>query len=345
MVDAMSQKFGHIPVLAREAVQALCPVDGGVYIDATLGGGGYTREILGQAGCAVFAFDRDPVAIERAAAWSDAYAGRLTLLPHPFAQMADALTVIGVDEVNGIVFDLGVSSVQLEEAERGFSFMKDGPLNMRMDHGQDRNAADLINLADEKDLADIFYIYGEEKKSRVAARAIVQERGKCRIETTGHLADLLGNAFGPRGKEKIHPATRVFQAIRIFVNDELGQLVRGLLAAETLLAPAARLVVVTFHSLEDRIVKRFLSLRSKWEASISRHVPKAETTTEPTFSLLYRKAVMPATEEQQRNPRARSAKLRVGIRTTAPATEAGKDFFKAIGLPQLTLSPALSNWS
>ncbi len=344
MSDQFSRAFGHVPVLGKEAVEALAPFDGGKYIDATLGGGGYSRQILGAAGCQLFAFDRDPVAIERAAAWSGAYAGRLTLLPHPFAEMDTILQQIGVSEVQGVVFDLGVSSVQLDEAQRGFSFQQDGPLNMRMDQQVEQNAAELVNNASEKDLADIFYIYGEEKKSHMAAKAIVAEREQRPITTTGQLSSILLAAFGDRGSEKIHPATRVFQAIRIFVNDELGQLVRGLLAAEKLLAPAGRLAVVTFHSLEDRIVKRFLSLRSRTEEPVSRHQPKPGNSAEPTFSLLHRKPVVPSKEEQEENPRARSAKLRVGVRTSFPVTGVGEKFYQAVGVPRLTLSRAISHW-
>ena len=344
-MDEYSRSFGHVPVLGREAVEVLQPHDGGAYIDATMGGGGYTRMILGAAAARVYAFDRDPVAIERAAAWSGAYAGRLILLPHDFARMGYIMAQIGVEEVDGIVFDLGVSSVQLDEAERGFSFRADGPLNMRMDGNAELGAAALLAAASEKDLADIIYVYGEEKKSRAIARAVVGQREKAALETTGELSTLIENTIGTRAHEKIHPATRTFQALRIFVNDELGQLVRGLLAAEGLLRAAGRLAVVTFHSLEDRIVKRFLARRSGEGQGGSRHRPVMAQADAATFSLLKRAAIVPASAEIADNPRARSAKLRVGVRTPAAALAPSKDFLKAIGLPQLTLSPALHKWS
>lgn len=344
-MDEFSREFGHVPVLGREAVDALSPTDGGAYVDATMGGGGYTRMILGEAGVNVYAFDRDPVAIERASVWSSAYAGRLTLLPHDFARMHEVMTGIEVPQVNGIVFDLGVSSVQLDEAGRGFSFRQDGPLNMRMDGAEELDAQALLAEASEKDLADIIYVYGEEKKSRAIAKAIVAQRDASPLTTTTELASLIEKTVGKRAQEKIHPATRTFQAIRIFVNDELGQLVRGLLAAEKLLCAAGRLAVVTFHSLEDRIVKRFLAQRSGQGQGGSRHMPVATNTAAPTFSLLTSKAIAPSEAEVEQNPRARSAKLRIGVRTPAEALAPTKDFFKAIGLPQLTLSPALHKWS
>lgn len=345
MSDDLSARFGHVPVLGTEAVAALVATDGGAYVDATLGGGGYTRALLASARCHVYGFDRDRAAIESAATWCDAYAERLTLLPHAFAQMDEALSAIGVSEVEGVVFDLGVSSVQLDQAARGFSFRQEGPLNMRMDGAVHRNAQELINLADEKDLADIIYIYGDEKRSRAIARAIVRAREEQEITSTVQLADIVRSATGARGYEKIHPATRVFQAIRIFVNDELGQLVSGLLAAEKILRVNGRLAVVTFHSLEDRIVKRFLSLRSGQQASVSRHFPPTAVGEAPTFSLLHKKPISSSKEELEKNPRARSARLRVGVRSAAPARAADQDFLKAIGLPQLTLSPALQHWS
>lgn len=333
----------HIPVLGREATDALMPVDGASYVDATLGGGGYTRMLLGAANCKVFAFDRDPVAIERAQAWSGAYAGRLTLLPHPFADMAEVLPAIEVPQVDGVVADLGVSSWHLDEASRGFSFQADGPLNMRMDGAKESDAESFVNEASEKDLADIIYIYGEEKKSRGIAKAIVASRAEKRITTTGDLVKVVISAVGERAHEKIHPATRVFQAIRIFVNDELGQLVRLLISAEHLLRPTGRLSVVTFHSLEDRIVKRFFAARAG-QGGGSRHLPEVDGP-KPTFSLLNRKAIGASSEEVAENPRARSAKLRVGIRTDQSAIRPDDNFMRQIGLPRLTLSPALSNWS
>ena len=344
-MDKFSSRFGHVPVLGHEAVQAMAPVDGGAYVDATMGGGGYTRMILGEAGVDVYAFDRDPVAIERAAAWSGAYAGRLTLLPHDFGQMQSVLMQIGVKEVDGVVFDLGVSSVQLDEGDRGFSFRHDGPLNMRMDGAAEFDAQALLAQASEKDLADIIYIYGEEKKSRAIARAIVEARKTQELVSTGQLARLIEATIGKRAHEKIHPATRTFQAIRIFVNDELGQLVKGLLAAEKILRTAGRLAVVTFHSLEDRIVKRFLAQRSGQGQGGSRHMPMLAQSYGNTFSLLQTKAIVPSQEEIDQNPRARSARLRVGVRANSTAPMPSPEFYKAIGLPQLSLSPALYKWS
>ncbi len=339
----MSDHGLHIPVLGREAVEALVPADGGAYVDATLGGGGYTRMILGAASCHVYGFDRDPVAIERAQPWAGAYAGRLTLLPHPFADIGEVLPQIGVTQVDGVVADLGVSSWHLDEAARGFSFRADGPLNMRMDGASEGDAEGFLNDATEKDIADIVYIYGEEKKSRVIARAIVAARDEQRLTTTGQLADVILAAVGSRAHEKIHPATRVFQAIRIFVNDELGQLVKLLIAAEDLLRPAGRLAVVTFHSLEDRIVKRFFAARSG-QGGGSRYQPEM-VGPDPTFSLLSRKAIIASAEEIAENPRARSAKLRVGIRSNAPSRALDETFARQIGLPRLILSPSISHRS
>ena len=343
--DDISRRFGHVPVLAREAVAALAPVDGGVYVDATMGGGGYTRLILEAADCTVYAFDRDPAAVERAAGWAGAYGNRLHIVQRAFDEMEEGLAEHGVSAVDGIVFDLGVSSPQLDEGERGFSFAKDGPLNMRMDQAGEHSAEALVNEASEKDLADIFYIYGEEKKSRGIARAIVRARQDDRITRTGQLAEIIAAATGPRGKEKIHPATRAFQAIRIFINDELGQLVRGLVAAESLLKPTARLAVVTFHSLEDRIVKRFFALRGGKTGGGSRHQPIVEAGPAPAFESITGKAIAPGAEEVAANPRARSSRLRAGTRTDAPAGLADEDLLSRIGLPRPVFSSALSSWT
>ncbi|MEX0644483.1 MAG: 16S rRNA (cytosine(1402)-N(4))-methyltransferase RsmH, partial [Parvularculaceae bacterium] len=248
----------HAPVMEEEAVAALAPQNNGVYVDATFGGGGYARAILGAANCTVFGFDRDPIAIDRAKKWAAAYGARLKLVNRPFADMEEALAENGVEAVDGVVFDLGVSSMQLDEAARGFSFRQDGPLSMRMD-GATPTAAEIVNRGEAMDLAAIFKAYGEERHAGRIARAIVAARQEAPIATTGRLAEIVAKASPSGPKVKIHPATRVFQALRIFVNDELGQLTRALLAAERLLRPAGRLVVVTFHSLEDRIVKRFLA--------------------------------------------------------------------------------------
>ncbi|WP_306249820.1 16S rRNA (cytosine(1402)-N(4))-methyltransferase RsmH [Parvularcula sp. IMCC14364] len=346
MTDRHSREFGHLPVLAQEAVEALALKAGETYVDATMGGGGYTRMMLDHTDCQVIAFDRDPAATKAAEVWSHEYADRLHIVQRPFAEMATALAALDVAQVHGVVMDLGVSSLQLDEGARGFSFRHDGPLNMRMDQQSTLDATELLNKADEKDLADIFYIYGEEKKSRIAAREIVRVRQDNPISTTGQLRDILEHVLGPQGREKIHPATRIFQAIRIFVNDELGQLAKGLLAAERVLVDAGRLAVVTFHSLEDRVVKRFLAQRSALQQPGSRHMPDISLNSpKPTFSLLSRRPVTASDQEVQTNPRARSAKLRAALRTDAVAGDAGPDFLRSIGLPQPVFSTALRNWS
>lgn len=305
----------HTPVMLNEVLSALAPRNGGVYVDATFGAGGYTRAILNAADCTVYGFDRDPTAIERAKGWAKEFAGRLFLINRPFAEMREALEENGVEVVDGVVFDLGVSSMQLDEAERGFSFRHDGPLSMRMDGGKP-DAADVIAKADAHELAAIFRGYGEEKRAGQLAKAIVKARGEAPVETTGRLASIIDKATPAAIRKKIHPATRVFQALRIFVNDELGQLVAGLRAAERLLRPAGRLVAVTFHSLEDRIVKRFLAGGEAATSGGSRHLPP-EKETPRSFDLLYSKAIAASKEEAQENPRARSAKLRAGVRTNA----------------------------
>ncbi|MEL7487061.1 MAG: 16S rRNA (cytosine(1402)-N(4))-methyltransferase RsmH, partial [Pseudomonadota bacterium] len=307
----------HAPVMETEAVAALAPINNGVYADATFGGGGYARAVLGAANCKVYGFDRDPTAIARAGEWAPAYGHRLSLIERPFADMETALSEQGVSDLNGIVFDLGVSSMQFDEADRGFSFRHDGPLSMRMDGGAP-NAADIVNEADVGDLAAIFKVFGEEKRAGKIARAIVDAREEARIATTTQLADIIAKAAPAKPQDRIHPATRAFQALRIFVNDELRQLVDALAAAERLLRPAGRLVVVTFHSLEDRIVKRFFADRCAATPGGSRHAPP-QPLKEPTFRHLFAKAVTPSAAEIADNPRARSAKLRAGIRLNAAA--------------------------
>ena len=334
----------HAPVMLHEALRALAPVDRGVYVDGTLGGGGYSRAILAAADCRLFAFDRDPTAIARAREWATAFGDRLVLVARPFAAMEAALAEKGVDELDGAVFDLGVSSMQLDEAERGFSFRADGPLSMRMDSMRADmgapDAADVVNSGEAGDLAAIFKAYGEEKNAARIARAIVREREKAPITTTARLAAIVADAQPRRGEEKIHPATRVFQALRIFVNDELGQLALALAAAERLLAPAGRLVVVTFHSLEDRIVKKFLVDRSGAAAGPSRHAPQTAVDA-PTFRLLFPKPETPSDSEIAANPRARSAKLRAAVRLAAPA-RADASAFTPI---RPRLSRSLQHWS
>ncbi|WP_428410681.1 16S rRNA (cytosine(1402)-N(4))-methyltransferase RsmH [Hyphococcus sp.] len=319
----------HKPVMLQEILAALAPKKGGVYVDATVGDGGYTRAILNAADCIVYGFDRDPTAIERAKEWAKEFAGRLFLINRPFAEMREALNERGVEVVDGIVFDIGVSSMHLDEAERGFSFRNDGPLSMRMDGGKP-DAADVIARADAPDLAAIFRRYGEENRASALARAIIREREKAPITTTGQLASIVEKATPGAGRLKIHPATRVFQALRIFVNDELGQLIAGLRAAERLLRPAGRLVVVAFHSLEDRIVKRFLANRVEAKGGGSRHLPPTDRPP-ASFELLYPRAVEPSEKEISENPRARSAKMRAAVRTEAPPAPDGDD---ALGAPK-----------
>jgi 16S rRNA (cytosine1402-N4)-methyltransferase len=302
----------HIPVLGRSAVDYLNVRDGGLIIDGTFGAGGYTRDILARANCRVIGIDRDPDAIIAGADMVEAADGRLVLFEGRFSELEDAANGAPAD---GVVLDLGVSSMQLDQAERGFSFRFDGPLDMRMG-GEGPSAADVVAKATERDLANIIYQLGEERHSRAVARAIVRARSEAPIVTTKALADLVGRVV--RGKPgEIHPATRTFQALRLFVNDELGELVTALSAAERVLKSGGRLVVVSFHSLEDRIVKNFFSSRSG-SRSGSRHAPEVATTP-ATFKVLTKRPVVADEQEVAANPRARSAKLRAAERTDAPA--------------------------
>lgn len=326
----------HKPVLLREVISALEPADNRIYVDATYGAGGYTQAILNTANCQLYGFDRDPNAIEAAAADEKEYAGRLHLIGQPFSQMQEALAARDVESVDGVVMDLGVSSMQLDQAERGFSFMRDGPLSMRMDAGKP-DAGDVIAHADVDELATIFKVYGEEKQARSMARAIVSARDNAPVETTLQLAAILERFGGPPARRKIHPATRVFQALRIFVNDEIGQLITGLKAAERLLRPAGRLVVVTFHSLEDRIVKRFIANRVNPGAGASRHSPDMPHGV-PSFEKLHAKIVAPSDDEIAENPRSRSAKLRGAVRSAAPVLDDPAEIF---GLVSNDLIPNL----
>jgi 16S rRNA (cytosine1402-N4)-methyltransferase len=293
-------------VLLDEVVAALAPAPGEVMVDATFGAGGYTRAIL-KTGATVIAFDRDPDAIREGRA---AGIEGLTLVHSDFSAMEAAIDA----PVDGLTMDIGVSSMQLDQAERGFSFQSDGPLDMRM--AQDGpSAADFLNTADEDAIADVLYQYGDEPKSRRVARAIVAARPLTR---TGELASVVRKALGHRPHDKKDPATRTFQAIRIHVNRELGELADGLAAAERLLKPGGRLAVVTFHSLEDRMVKRFLRERSGNTPGGSRHLPQAGATRAPSFATVGR-GIRAGEAELARNPRARSATLRTAIRTAAPA--------------------------
>lgn len=319
----MAERAPHIPVLLRPLLDACAPVTGR-WLDGTFGAGGYTRGLLAAGADLVIGVDRDPLALQMAAAWAGDYGDRLQLVAGTFSQLDTY-----AQDLDGIVLDLGVSSMQLDQAERGFSFQKDGPLDMRMSQ-EGRSAADLVNETDEAVLADILYLYGEERASRRIARAIVEARKAGPITTTLQLAEIVASCL-PRPKfGQSHPATRSFQAIRIAVNAEFDELAQGLAAAERALKPGGKLAVVTFHSLEDRIVKRFFQTRTT-ESQGNRYAP-TQAGPAPSFTLLTRRAVGPDDVELAENPRSRSAKLRVGLRTNAPAHKLD---FAAIDVPLL----------
>lgn len=308
----------HIPVLLDEVLHALKPRDGGVYVDGTFGAGGYSRGILAAADCTVWGIDRDPNAIAKAKDMESEFSGRLKVVQGCFGDMAELLNGHGVTGVDGVALDLGVSSMQIDQAARGFSFQKDGPLDMRM--GQEgETAADIVNTTDEEDLANIIYQYGEERKSRWVAHAIVEARAEAPITTTRQLAEIVRRVV-KKSKDGIDPATRTFQGLRIYVNDELGEVDRGLAGAERLLAPNGRLAVVSFHSLEDKRVKAFLNAHSGNLPNPSRHQPDThERGPEPTFALVKKGTIKPGREECKANPRARSSRMRVAERNAAPA--------------------------
>ncbi len=308
--------FMHTPVMLKEVLAALEPRDGGVYVDGTFGGGGYTKAILDSADCTVYAIDRDPDAIDRARKLAEKYPRRLIPVHDSFGHLKDIVTRLNLPKLDGIVLDLGVSSFQIDEAVRGFSFQKDGPLDMRMEK-EGPSAADIVNRESEENLADIIYTFGEEKASRKIAHLIVKARSQKPITTTGELAAIVHKAFPVRGK--IDNATRTFQALRIYVNDELGEIDRVLDAAEKALAVGGRLVVVSFHSLEDGRIKDFLRERSGVAAQPSRHLPAPKPPFPPSFMLAKPEVVRTSDEEAASNPRARSARLRLGVRTDAPA--------------------------
>ncbi len=305
----------HVPVMASEALAALAVVPGGLYLDGTFGAGGYTRAIL-DAGGRVLALDRDPAAIASGQSLVAASDGRLILAEIRFSRMEQAARENNLGPFDGIVLDIGVSSMQLDQAERGFSFRFDGPLDMRMER-KGRSAADLVNELEQDALADVLYLYGEERASRRIARAIVIERAKAPITTTRALAEIIARA-NPGKPNEIHPATRSFQALRIAVNEELDELTSGLAAAERLLRPGGKLAVVTFHSLEDRIAKHFFAARSGRGRAASRLLPGEIAPPPPTFRILAGQPVAASARECIENPRARSAKLRWGERTDAP---------------------------
>lgn len=314
--DTLQAPAPHIPVLLDEVIHALAPQPGDIIVDATFGAGGYTRALL-DAGAIVHAFDRDPDAIAAGALWAETRENppRLVLHPRRFSEMAAALAEAGVVQVDGITMDIGVSSMQLDQAERGFAFQQDGPLDMRMSQDGE-SAADFLNTAEESAIADVLYLYGEERQSRRVARAIVAARP---LSTTGELARVVRKALGHRPGAPKDPATRSFQAIRIHVNAELDELEQGLAAAERLLGDGGRLAVVSFHSLEDRIVKRYLRDAAA-QSGASRHLPVVGQT--PAIYRNISKAIRASERELNDNPRARSATLRHALRTAAPAREA-----------------------
>ncbi len=327
----------HIPVLLSEVVESVAPRDGDLILDGTFGAGGYSRALLEAANCRLIAFDRDITAVRAAAAICAEFPDRLTLINQPFSEMEKfariAVTPDGAPLIDGpfadaVVLDIGVSSMQLDQAERGFSFQTDGPLDMRMSAAIDpltgeaaetvESAADFLNSADEEAIANVIYTYGEEHKSRSIARAIVRARTEKPLTRTLELADVVLRVFHGRKVDGRHPATRTFQALRIYVNDELGQLANALSAAERILKPGGRLVVVTFHSLEDRIVKKFFAGRSGKESRGSRHLPEQSIkSVAPSFQIFNGRPLTPSKGELDVNPRARSARLRSGIRTDA----------------------------
>lgn len=310
--------MSHYPVMLNEVLAGLRPQAGEMHLDGTFGAGGYSRAILGAADCSLIAVDRDPTVRPVVDQFCGEFGERFSFHAGPFSELEAAVAESGRERIDGVVLDIGVSSMQIDQAARGFSFSKPGPLDMRMS-GEGASASDAVNRLSERELADIFYVYGEERKSRRVAQFVVRARGESPITTTDQLAEIVSRAIG--GKHmKIHPATRVFQALRIFVNDELGELARALGAAERVLAPMGRLVVVTFHSLEDRMVKTFMRARSGLAGGGgSRHNPVAVEGPAATFSLETRKAVTATEQELSENPRSRSAKLRVAVRTQAPS--------------------------
>lgn len=304
----------HYPVMLNEVLENLAPHAGGVYVDGTFGAGGYSKAILELTDCTVIAIDRDPDAKNAADVLRTSFGERFIFIKGCFGDALELVQAQGFERVDGLVLDIGVSSMQIDQHERGFSFRFDGPLDMRM--GQEgQSAADLVNNLPEEELANIIYKYGEERLSRRIAKRIVLERAEERIETTERLADIIRSVVPRSPKDKIDPATRTFQALRIAVNDELGELVRGLEAAQKLLANQGRLVIVSFHSLEDGIVKSFFYERAGYSSNVSRHLPpQTDIVSDIAFTLPKRKPIDPTSKEISENPRSRSAKLRCAIR-------------------------------
>ena len=322
----------HIPVLLDEIVSALCVKEGGVYLDGTFGAGGYAGALLAR-GAEVIALDRDPEAIAGGRNLAAASGGRLRLVEGRFGELDRLARGLGATRLDGIVLDIGVSSMQIDEASRGFSLRQDAPLDMRMEkHG--RTAADILLEDDEETIANILFHYGEERASRRIARAIVADRPTAPYVSTLQLAEMIARVAPAKPGELTHPATRSFQALRIAVNDELGELARGLFAAEAMLAEKGRLVVVTFHSLEDRIVKQFFARRSGRGQAVSRLLPGEPAPAAPTFIVTAGQPIGPGERERQENPRSRSAKLRFGERTGARARGPDAELFKLTSLPR-----------
>lgn len=316
---AKSGPTGHVPVLLSSVLEALAPGDGDVIIDGTFGAGGYTRAILEAADCQVLAIDRDPQAVSTAATFKKKYGDRFSFQAGRFGDLLALADKQGLQQVDAVVLDVGVSSMQIDDPERGFSFANDGPLDMRMS-SRGMSAADVVNNFKEADIARILAALGEERRARVIARAIVADRDIKPFTTTLQLADLVTSVIGRRPGAAKHPATRTFQALRIYVNRELDELAQGLAAAEQILKPGGRLVVVSFHSLEDRIVKQFLSNRAIPKSRPSRHLPEAESDEQfkPSFKLINKRTITPGRDELERNPRARSSRLRGAIRQDVP---------------------------
>ena len=322
----------HIPVMLSDVLEALAPKDGDVIVDGTFGAGGYAKALLEAADCKIIAIDRDPQAFALGGALADAYPGRLMAVLGRYSEMEQIAASEGFDRVDAVALDLGVSSMQLDQAERGFSFAHDGPLDMRMG-AEGPTAADLVNTLGQDELADIIKTFGEERRARAIARAIVARRDEAPITRTGELAEIVARVIGRKRDETKHPATRTFQALRLYLNAELDELASGLSAAERLLKAGGRLAVVTFHSLEDRIAKRFFASRSAPGPKGSRHLPeRAEQEFAPSFRLINRRPLEPSNDEIRRNPRARSARLRAGERTAAPAHPLD---LEALGVPRV----------
>jgi 16S rRNA (cytosine1402-N4)-methyltransferase len=319
MMPVPTKTYTHTPVLLREALDALGPRDGAIYVDGTFGAGGYSTAILEAADCQVFGIDRDPMALKAGKELAKRFPDRLCVLGGCYGDMVNLLAKRGIYKVDGVALDIGVSSMQIDDAERGFSFRANGPLDMRMGMQADATAADVVNTMNEDDLTHIIYAYGDERASRRIAAAIVKDRVHEPFTTTRQLAGLVRRIV-KKSKDGVDPATRTFQALRIYVNDELGELSRGLTAAEKLLSPCGRLAVVSFHSLEDRKVKKFLHSRSGQGPRQSRHLPEAAISElPPSFSLLKRGIIKPRKEEIEINPRARSARLRAAERNSSPS--------------------------